>query len=299
MPSSPATRVESIRPGRAAVARATGIVAFLLIAVGGAWGVWGVAWLLGALDTSPVGQALVALGAFSPALAAFVVRRWVTREGFADAGLRLHLRRAWPWYLVAWLLPLPLVGVIVGLAWALGLPFVHAELPMALVPAALGGSLVTAPLFFSEEFGWRGYLQLRWFGDRPLLAAVLTGLVWGVFHYPLIVVGFEGYENLAAGLAVFPVFTILQSIVLGWLRQRTGTIWVSCLAHAAANGIGGSLTAYLFLGGGSFLLTSYAGVLGWMPLGAVCAWILLTGRLRVATTRPQSSIRGALELAKP
>jgi uncharacterized protein len=286
--SSPATLAESIA-ARNDTARTKGVVAFLLIAIGIAWGVWGLAWLLGALDTSPVGQAVVALGAFSPAVAAFVVRRWVTREGFADAGLRPHLRRAWTSYLVAWLIPLPVVGVIVGLALALGLRLVHAELPPALVPAALAGSLVTAPLFFGEEFGWRGYLQLRWFDNRPLLAAVLTGVVWGVFHYPLILVGFEGYENLAVGLAIFPVFTILLSILLGWLRQRSGSIWVSCLAHAASNGIGGSITAYLFQGGGSFVLTSYAGVLGWIPLGAICAWILLTGRLRVASGRmPQA-----------
>ena len=68
-----------------------------------------------------------------------------------------------------------------------------------------------------------------------------------MFHYPLILVGFEGFENLAVGLAIFPEFKLLQSILQGWLRQRTGSIWVSCLAHAAAIGIGGSLTAYLFL----------------------------------------------------
>jgi uncharacterized protein len=135
---------------------------------------------------------------------------------------------------------------------------------------------------------------LRCFGHRPWLAAVLTGLIWGVFHYPLILIGFEGYENLAVGLAIFPVFTVLQSIVLGWLRLRTGSIWASCLAHATANGIGGSLTADLFLGGGWFPLTSYAGVLGWMPLGALCAWILLTGRLRAAPSPPEHFLFPAL-----
>src|SRR5437868_166113 len=181
---------------------AKGIVSFLLIAVGGAWSVWGVAWLLGMLDTSAGGQVVVALGAFSPAVAAVVVRRWVSREGFADAGLGVHLRRRWRWYLLAWLLPLPVVGVIVGLAVGLGLPFVHTELPPTLMPAVLGGSLVTAPLFFSEEFGWRGYLQLRWFPQRPLLAAVLTGLVWGVFHYPLILVGFGAMLTSRSGWLV-------------------------------------------------------------------------------------------------
>ena len=61
----------------------------------------------------------------------------------------------------------------------------HADLPPALVLSALGGTVVLAPLFFGEEIGWRGYLQLRWFAHGPLLAAVLTGFVWGVFHYPL------------------------------------------------------------------------------------------------------------------
>src|SRR5215471_851907 len=84
-----------------------GIGVFLLITFVGCWGIWGIAWLLGALNTGPAGQLVVALGAFAPALATFVVRRWVTREGFGDAGLHPHLRQAWPYYLVAWLLPLP------------------------------------------------------------------------------------------------------------------------------------------------------------------------------------------------
>src|SRR5205085_10078765 len=106
-------------------------------------------------------------------------------------------------------------------------------------------------------------------------AGLATGRCWrrcsparcGAFSITrLILVGFEAYENRAIGLAIFPVFTILQSILQGWLRQRTGSIWTSCVAHSAANGIGGSVTAYLFLGGGHFLLTSHAGVLGCTPL---------------------------------
>jgi uncharacterized protein len=262
------------------------IAVFLVAAVGGAWSVWGLAWLLGVLDTGPSGQAAVLLGSFAPAAAAFVVRRWVTREGFADAGLRLRLRRAWPSYLVAWLLPVPVVGVIVGLAAALGLTFVHTEVPPVLVLSAVAGSLAAAPLFFGEEFGWRGYLQRRWFADRPLLAAVLTGLTWGIWHYPVILAGFEGYDDVRLGLVIFPVFTILQSIVQGWLRQQSGSIWTSCLAHSAVNGVGGALTAYLFFGAGHFLLTSYTGILGLIPLGAVCAWIVLTHRLAVDARAP-------------
>ena len=44
-------------------------------------------------------------GALSPAVAAIIVRKWVTREGFSDAGLRLN-RHHWRYYLAALVLPL-------------------------------------------------------------------------------------------------------------------------------------------------------------------------------------------------
>jgi hypothetical protein len=79
----------------------------------------------------------VSLGAFSPALAALVVRRWITREGFVDAGLGLDLRQGWPYYLFGCLLPLPVVGAIAGLAAVLGLSFVHSDLAPTVVLGAV------------------------------------------------------------------------------------------------------------------------------------------------------------------
>ena len=272
-----------------------GVPVFLFITFGGTWGVWGVAWLLGAFNPRPIGQVVVALGAFAPAIAAIIVRRFVTHEGFADAGLQLHLRKGWPYYLFAWLIPLPVVAAVVALSAVLHIAsadvlFHRATAsPAALPVAALGGALISAPLFWGEEFGWRSYLQLR-LSSRPLYAAILTGVIWGLFHYPVILVGFEGYEQVLLGLAVFPVSTVLLSIIFGWLRLKSGSVWVTCLAHAATNGVGGGLTAYMFLSGGHFLLTSYLGVLGWVPLGVLCAWIVLTGRL---TSGPESRLTAA------
>jgi uncharacterized protein len=260
--------------------RGKGILAFLLITFGLTWCIWGVAWLLGYLNTSVSGQIFVAVGAFAPALATFIVRKWVTREGFTDAGLRTHLMKKLPYYFFAWLWPLVGVGVVVAVASALGIVPVRSSVTPILLISALAGALLAAPLFFGEEFGWRGYLQLRVARGRPVLAAVVTGLIWGVYHYPVILVGFEGFENRLLGLIVFPVTTILLSIIFGWLRAKTGSVWAPCLAHSATNGVGGTLLAYLYLGGGSFVLTSYVGVLGWIPLGLLCLGLLATGQLR-------------------
>lgn len=116
-------------------------------------------------------------------------------------------------------------------------------------------------------------MQIRLFQGRPLLAAVATGLIWGVWHYPLILAGYQYPNDRVLGLFVFPVGAVLLSIIFGWLQEAAS------LAHSAANVVGGSLLSLLFLGGPAWIFFSYLGILAWIPLGALCMWITLTGRL--------------------
>jgi len=279
-----------------------GIAAFILITFVMAWVLWEIPLRLGLDILNPLFQYVALPGAFSPAIAAIVVRKWITREGFADAGLRPNLSRAWRYYLVAWFMPLFVSAIVIGLVMASGIgspdftlqramgilapgteatdvpSFTWALLPLGLLVAALFSTF----LLWGEEFGWRGYLQIRLLAERPLLAAVTTGIIWGVWHYPLNLRGYNFPEHPLLGLLVFPISTVLLSIIFGWLRLRTGSVWAPSLAHAATNSVGGSLTVLLFLGGPDFLFSSYLGVLGWIPLGAVCLWIILTGRLKPA-----------------
>lgn len=293
-----------VRPEAGAKGRASGnaggIFAYLLMAFGGAWLLWALALRAGGtLATNPAFQILILPGAFAPAVAAIVVRRWVTREGFADAGLRPDLRRGWRYYLFGLLWPFLAVSAIVVLAVVLGLSRPDFSLQRSLgelapgravpaFPAALWPlipvqlaitAVIATPLLWGEEFGWRGYLQSRLFANQPLPAAVATGLLWGVWHYPLILAGYGYPDDRVLGLLIFPVGTVLVSVFFGWLRLRTGSVWAPSLAHAATNAVGGSLTTLLFLGGPNWVFASYLGILGWVPLGALCVWIVLTGRL--------------------
>lgn len=47
----------------------------------------------------------------------------------------------------------------------------------------LAAALIYTPIIWGEEFGWRGYLQIRLLAQRPLQAAVVTGLIWGIWHF--------------------------------------------------------------------------------------------------------------------
>ncbi len=287
-----------------------GIVFYLLITFGMAWILWAIPTrtivpthnLLLQLATLPLAGLP---GGLAPAGAAIVVRQWVTREGFADAGLAWHLRDKWPYYLLAWLYPLGVALVIAALAMVLGIAqpdfslrnayrmttvAPSASSPVSSCPALMilfelfFIALLSTPILWGEEFGWRGYLQVRLLSDRPLLAAAATGLIWGVWHYPFFFL--QAYHNdahqSALALIVFPVSTTLMSIILGWFRQRTGSVWASSLAHAAANAIGANLTRLWFTGDSNWLWWNYLGVLGWVPLGALCGWIILSGQLAPA-----------------
>jgi hypothetical protein len=202
-----------------------GILSYLLIAFGGAWTIWILLWLLGASPsrTSLQFQLLSLPVEFAPAIAAVIVRLWVTRERWTDAGLRLHLRKQWPYYLFAWVMPLFVMGVNVALATALKVGQADFSLQEALrllypglvlTPTILAGVLLSplllafiqTPLLWGEEFGWRGYLQLRLLSQRPLVAAVTTALslvintpvVWNTrhvllwFHHRFIIIAHIG-----------------------------------------------------------------------------------------------------------
>ncbi len=277
-----------------------GVVTYLLIAFALAWVLWEIALMLGPSVDNPLSQLAILPGALSPAVAAIVVRKWVTQEGFADAGLRLNIAR-WRYYLAGWFLPLLVVSVIVLLAVALGISDPDFTLDRALRHLAPEGAtppslpsglmavlpfqfmitaLVATPILWGEEFGWRGYLQVRLMGHRPLLAAVVTGLIWALWHLPINLRGYNFPDQPMLGTLVFTVSAIMLSIIFGWLLVRTGSIWAASLGHSATNAIGGNLTLLLFWGGPNWIFVSYVGILGWVLLGVVCAWIVLTGQLR-------------------
>ena len=217
-----------------------GVVAYLLIAFGMAWAIWEIIFRLGVSLNPIVKAVLMVPTAFAPAIATFVVRKWVTREGFADAGLRLNLRK-WPYYVVAWLLPLAVLGCIVILAplfkagkpdfsFARGIHFLVQlgypewlfRYPGLLILYWLITAIPKSLVLFGEEFGWRSYLQLRLFPDSPFLSAVGTGVIWAVWHYPLTLRGFNYPDHpLVGSLLVFPISTIFLSIIFGWLRLQT------------------------------------------------------------------------------
>jgi uncharacterized protein len=155
-----------------------GIIAYLGIAFGLAWAIWAVVLYRLKLNAHDHGFALALIpGMFAPAIAAIVVRTWVTGEGFAGAGLRPRLRLEWRYYLFALLLTPGLTGLIIALTVLFGVaePHPHFRLGAASPPVALIIAIAVTPLLWGEEFGWRGYLQPRLLPGMPSAASPPAG----------------------------------------------------------------------------------------------------------------------------
>lgn len=122
--------------------------------------------------------------------------------------------------------------------------------------------LVQSLYYWGEEFGWRGYLQDRVAPGKPLQAALLTGLIWGIWHYPFVILGVSLSGNPEAFL-IYPIESALISIFYGWLRKKSNSVWPVSLAHAVGNtiitGVVGMLlpTASQLLTWGVFSLVGY------------------------------------------
>jgi len=273
-----------------------GVVVYLLIAFAVSWANLATVLALG-LSPRTWGFELAALPAwFGPAIAAFVVRKWVTREGFSDAGLALNVRKKWRYCLFAWLLPILAMVTVFALATALGarlpLPLPpHIVLGLVLLPLELTiGPLVGVAGAWGQEFGWRGYLQIRLLSHRPILAALATGFIWGLWQCPMYVLADVPLRELVTGLLVFFVSAMLVSIILGWLRLRTGSVWPAVLFHSANNSASGSVTLTTMLHamrGGGWSWPTASLVLQCIAFGAFCAWLVLTGRLGKQTRAEQ------------
>lgn len=150
-----------------------------------------------------------------------------------------------------------------------GLPV--SNLPPAVVLVAViavagivAGLTINGLFALGEEYGWRGVLadELRPLGLGR--ATFLSGVMWGLWHAPIIMLGHNYGDQWRWGILVMVTWTIPLSYLLTWSRERTGSVLAPAMLHGACNGVLGVFT--LIIIGGSVLVG--------LPVGLLMALIL-------------------------
>ncbi len=266
--ADPAARRRSTAPVVAdPVTRRRSTALFVLVSYGLAWVVALPLWLGEGLD-SPLLMPLAVLMMFAPTIAAVVALRFVERSpqllaplGVTRAGGWGHLVR-WAAIALGVILALVLAAQVTsallgtytfdvvhfsglreslsaqfdsaGVADSLGRPV--PAVALATVVQVVFGSLINTIPAAGEEIGWRGFLFPRLREDLGDLGAVLaSGVIWGLWHAPLILLGYNYPSAPVLGLLIICGMTTVVGGVLAWLRQRSGSVWPAAVGHGTIN----------------------------------------------------------------
>ncbi|GHV41492.1 peptidase [Clostridia bacterium] len=95
-------------------------------------------------------------------------------------------------------------------------------------------------LELGEEIGWRGYLLpqlLKFMSDRS--AALISGILWGIMHAPLIYFGFNygnGYWGAPySGILLMIVLCVSLGICMSYTMLKTNNCMYAAIIHGAFN----------------------------------------------------------------
>ena len=225
----------------------------------------------------------VELAAVGPSLAAILVAWRMPGAGGARSLFRqfTHWRVHPIWYLVALLLPVPiLLGADVIWMALDKQSLVWLTVPSA-VPFTIGAALVP-PL--GEEFGWRGFAQPR-LQSRigALWAAVIVGTLWSTWHlWPLVVPG-GAKLFLPSDVAQTYIRLISTAVIYAWIYNSTGGSLPAVMVAHAAHNIDSS-----FIPGASIDPMHLGPLLGALGYAAVAIIVVLATNRGTLTRRPAS-----------
>ncbi len=254
------------------------ITLFCLLAFGISWSVAFIIFQTGGLVESPViipelgftlAYILMATAyMFAPGLAN-ILTRLITKEGWSSLWLKPKLKGSSRYWLVAWVLP-GILTVLGAVAFFLIFPrlfngdlsILQSQIDASYEAAGVNPDLTLSPwlLFiiqaiqaiilapilnsistFGEEFGWRAYLMPKLLPLGSKKAVLLSGLIWGVWHWPLILMGYNfgtAYPGAPwLGLLGMVWISVGLGIIFSWLTLRSKSIWPAVIAHGGVNGI--------------------------------------------------------------
>jgi membrane protease YdiL (CAAX protease family) len=214
---------------------------------------------------------------------------FVRRDGHSlGERLAFRLTRRWAW-LGAWLVPVAVGFGAAGITFLLpgvsfdphmggvlarlddpmraaaeaqiaSLPPPQVLLPLLLMQALVAGTTLNAVAAYGEEAGWRGWMhvELAPLGFWP--RALLTGVLWGLWHAPLILQGYNYPEHPVLGVAFMVAMCVGLSGPMAELRDRTDSALAAAVFHGTFNATAG--VSLLYAVGGSDLLVGVTGAAG-------------------------------------
>ncbi len=271
---------------------------FLLVTFGLTWGIEGVMLARGvSFERIPplFFQYVVAGLMWAPTLGAVFVRKVILKESLRVPEARMHLGALRPYIAVLIIIPVIFaavyaVTVLLGLGELdLGLKTFLAQVelvsgqPVDLpVPALVmiagillisifAGPFLNSVAAFGEEYGWRGFLlpKLLPLGRGP--AHLIGGVIWGLWHAPIVLMGFNYPGYPWAGVVWMCVLTTLLGVFESEWTLRYNSVLLASFIHGVFNSQAYGIWR-LIVPNTHPLLGGFTGLVGLAALAVLAAW---------------------------
>ena len=165
---------------------------------------------------------------------------------------------SWKYQWMSYLLPLAITLIAFVIFWVTGIgewynaEFVQQQMQDYNLSGWSEGSLIVfhfvltatysfillLPSVLGEEIGWRGFLVPELAKFMSFSSVALTsGLIWAVWHWPMIFMGIYGSEGtpLLYQLFFFTALMMALSIIMTYLRLKTNSLWTAVIFHMSLN----------------------------------------------------------------
>ena len=148
-----------------------------------------------------------------------------------------------------------------------------ALLPIMALNTVIIGPFLGLIIAFGEEYGWRGYLQTELIRLGRVRGVFLLGVIWGIWHWPVIWMGYNFPGQPILGSLAMVAFCVIFSYFLAYAVFKSQGVWTAAYLHALNNQ---SLSFFfMFMVAPTNVLSSFGA--GWpgLALGAIIVLLLL------------------------
>lgn len=202
--------------------------------------------------TGPLGILLNWAPGIAAIITALIAQRNLRGFGWGWGQSRYHI--------LAWAVPVGVFTLTYGLIWLTGLGGFYDEAHLAQAAEKMGlvdrspylillivfisgltvNVLVNSAFSVGEEIGWRGWLVPK-LANRYTFTytAIISGVIWIIFHLPLFLLLGEAKSTIPLWYQLINITIqgLAISLIVAWLRLKSGSLWPALWLHATTNGL--------------------------------------------------------------
>ncbi len=278
------------------------LMVFVYLRAGGKWEGW-----------PPMALAVAYM--FIPMIMAFIVQKLIYRQPVrGPLGISFKINR---WFFVAWFLP-PVLAfatfgaslLIPGISYTPDMSgFINtfgktltpeqieqmrqqmAAMPvhpiwLGLLQGLIAGTTINAIAGFGEESGWRGLLQKELAPLGFWKSSLLIGVIWGIWHAPLILQGHNYPQHPQIGVLMMTAWCMLMGPIISYVRVKARSVIAAAIFHGTINGT--ASLPLMMISGGDDITAGMTGLAGFVIFALADILIFIFDRS--VTREPANSI---------